>query len=447
MMPGFSTTPRRGRLGNDGSTGEEQDLAAQGRQLSAGGDDSGTQSARASAPSAGVQRGREEPPRSESELIWELRTRVAMLESETRDRIPRRQVSVTARSVVEILAMILGVIALVGFVSVAWGAITFVLIALLVALALNPAVEFFVSRGLRRGWAAGLVFLLALLAVGLLGLVLIPPLVTQVSHFIDALPGTLDQLSKGHGPLGFLERKFHVVQEANKLLSSKSLGSTASGVAGSGVGVALAAAGTVIGLVVIAFMTFFMLLEGPTWVERLMSLLPESVEPRCRRIGAGISRTVSGFVAGNLLASLLAGAITTAVFFVAGLPYPIPLGVLVGFLDLLPIFGAFIALVIVAAVAFAHGIVTGLIVTGVVFIYHQVEVYYLRPIIYGRMIELSPLAILVAATIGTEVAGPLGAIASIPVGGAIQLVLVEVLDARNERRGANRRPEAASGSA
>jgi predicted PurR-regulated permease PerM len=205
-------------------------------------------------------------------------------------------------------------------------------------------------------------------------------------------------------------------------------------VAGSGLGVALTAAGTVIGLVVIAFMTFFMLLEGPTWVERLMSLLPESVEPRCRRIGAGISRTVSGFVAGNLLASLLAGAITAGVLFVGGLPYPIPLGVLVGFLDLLPIFGAFIALVVVAAVAFAHGIVTGLIVTGVVFIYHQVEVYYLRPIIYGRMIELSPLAILVAATIGTEVAGPLGAIASIPVGGAIQLIFAEVLDARYNRR-------------
>jgi predicted PurR-regulated permease PerM len=295
-------------------------------------------------------------------------------------------------------------------------------------------VEFFVGRGLGRGWAAVLVFVLALLAVALLGLVLIPPLVTQVTHFIDALPGMLDQLSKGHGPLGFLERKFHVVQEARKVLSSKNIGSTASGVAGSGLGVALGVAGTIVGLVVIAFMTFFMLLEGPTWVERFMSLLPESTEPRFRRIAAGVARTVSGFVAGNLVASLLAGAVTTGVLFAAGLPYPVPLGVLVAFLDLLPIFGAFVALAIVAAVAFSHGLVTGLIVTGAVFLYHQVEVYYLRPIIYGRMIELSPLAILVAASIGTEVAGPLGAIASIPVGGAVQLIFVEVLDARNERR-------------
>jgi predicted PurR-regulated permease PerM len=170
-----------------------------------------------------------------------------------------------------------------------------------------------------------------------------------------------------------------------------------------------------------------------------MSLLPEGVRPRYRRIGAGISRTVGGFVTGNLLASLLGGAITTAVLFAAGLPYPVPLGVFVALLDLLPIFGALIALAIVAAVAFAHGLVTGLVVTGVVFLYHQFEVYYLRPIIYGRMIQLSPLAVLVAAVLGTALAGPLGAIAAIPIGGAIQLILVEVLDARADARTASRR--------
>ncbi len=155
--------------------------------------------------------------------------------------------------------------------------------------------------------------------------------------------------------------------------------------------------------------------------------------------GPGISRTVGGFVTGNLVASLLGGAITTAVLFAAGLPYPVPLGVVVALLDLLPIFGALIALAVVAVVAFAHGLVTGLVVTGVVFLYHQFEVYYLRPIIYGRMIKLSPLAVLVAAVLGTALAGPLGAIAAIPVGGAVQLILTEVLDARAEARTARRR--------
>ena len=374
-------------------------------------------------------------PASDGDLVRDLRRRVTALEADRDGPVARREVSVTARSVVEVLGMILFAGATVGVVYLAWSAITLVLIALLVALALNPAVEFFVGYGLRRGWAAGLVFVLALCALGLLGLLLIPPLVTQVSHFIHAVPGLLANLSKGHGPLGFLERKFHVVEEAKKIVS----GTSAAAAAGSGIGVVLGVAGTLVGLVVIAFLTFFMLLEGPEWVERFMSLLPEGVRPRYRRLGAGISRIVGGFVTGNLLASLLGGAVTTAVLFAAGLPYPVPLGVLVALLDLLPIFGALIALVIVAAVAFAHGLVAGVVVTSVVFLYHQFEVYYLRPIITGRMIQLSPLAVLVAAVLGIALAGPLGAIAAIPIGGVIQLILVEVLDARADARIARRR--------
>jgi len=214
--------------------------------------------------------------------VRDLRRRVAALEADRDGPVARREVSVTARSVVEVLGMILFTAAAVGFVYLAWGAITLVLVALLAALALNPAVEFFVRHRLRRGWAAAIVFVLALGALALLGLLLIPPLVTQVSHFIHAVPGMLADLSKGHGPFGFLERKFHIVEQVNKIVSGKSAAA-----AGSGIGVVLGVAGTLVGLVVIGFLTFFMLLEGPEWVERFMSLLPEGVRPRYRRLGGG----------------------------------------------------------------------------------------------------------------------------------------------------------------
>jgi predicted PurR-regulated permease PerM len=380
------------------------------------------------------------PPRADdASVVQDLQQRMARLEAQVGEGVEERIVSMSSRSVLTAIGILLGVVLVVGLLYLAWGAISLMLIALLAALGLNPAVEFFVGRGLKRGWATGLVFVLAIVAVGLLGLIIIPPMITQVTHAIDALPHTLADLSKGRGPFGFLEKKFHIVEQANKLTSGKSASGAATTVAGSGVSVALGVAGTLVGLVVIGFLTFFMLLEGPTWVERVMSVIPPSTQPRCRRIGQGISRTVGGFVTGNLLASLLAGTITAVVFLIAGLPYPVPIGVLVGALDLLPIFGALIAIVLVAVVAFFHGVLTGVIVTGILFLYHQFEVYYLRPVIYGRMIELSPLAVLVAAVIGTELAGPLGAIAAIPAAGAVQITLMEVLDARAQSRAHRRR--------
>src|SRR6185295_9765245 len=109
---------------------------------------------------------------------------------------------------------------------------------------------------------------------------------------------------------------------------------------------------------------------------------------RVERIADGIYRTVGGFVSGNLVASFLAGLTTAAVLLATGIPFAIPLA----FLDLLPIFGMIVALVIMGAVAFSHSLVAGIVVVGFMFVYHQFEVYLLRPLIYGRTIELSPLA-------------------------------------------------------
>ena len=76
----------------------------------------------------------------------------------------------------------------------------------------------------------------------------------------------------------------------------------------------------------ISFLTFFMLLEGPTWMERFFWLLPERSQPRWRKVGYDIYRTVGGYVSGNLLISLIAGTLTTVTLLALGVPFAIALG-------------------------------------------------------------------------------------------------------------------------
>jgi predicted PurR-regulated permease PerM len=294
-------------------------------------------------------------------------------------------------------------------------------------------VELFVARGFGRGTASAIVFVLALAALALLGFLLIPPLVAEVSRFIRALPDIIASAGHGHGPLGALERRFHLLRHLHDTISGSSAGGVG-GVASSGIDVVLGVVGTVASIVIVAFLTFFMLLEGPVWSRRLLDLLPTPQRDRCERVCLGIYRTVGGFVSGNLAASLLAGVATAAVLLATGVPFAVPLGLLVAFLDLLPIFGMIVALVILAAVGFAQGLVTGIVVVGFVFVYHQFEVYLLRPLIYGRTVELSPLAVLVAVVVGTEMAGIIGARAAIPVAGALNVVLCEFNHARADAR-------------
>ena len=180
-------------------------------------------------------------------------------------------------------------------------------------------------------------------------------------------------------------------------------------------------------------MTFFMLLEGPRWLERFFALLPERSRGRAKRVGHQIYRTVGGYVTGNLLISIIAGVVSTGVLLLTGVSYAIALGLLVAILDLVPLAGATLAAILVTTVAFIdQGVAVGIIVLVFFVIYQQLENHVLQPLVYSRTVQLSPLAILIAVLIGAKLAGVLGALGAIPVAGAVQVVLLEWLRSRRE---------------
>jgi predicted PurR-regulated permease PerM len=181
----------------------------------------------------------------------------------------------------------------------------------------------------------------------------------------------------------------------------------------------------VVATVTIIFMTFFMLLEGPVWVERFYGALPAESQPRWRKVGNEIYRTVGGYVTGNLLISLIAGGSTTIVLLILGVPYAVALGLIVAILDLIPLAGATIAAILIGIVAFLHSVPAGIIVVVFFVVYQQIENHVLQPVVYGRTVELSPLAVLISILIGAELAGILGALAAIPVAGSIQVLVVD----------------------
>jgi predicted PurR-regulated permease PerM len=208
------------------------------------------------------------------------------------------------------------------------------------------------------------------------------------------------------------------------------------GLSGAAVSVTRSVITIVVGTITIAFLTFFMLLEGPKWVERFYGLLPEESRPRWRNVGNQIYRTVGGYVTGNLLISVIAGGLTTLVLIIMGVPFAVALGLLVGILDLIPLAGATIAAFIIGAVAFIHSIVAGIVVIVFFIVYQQIENHFLQPIVYSRTVQLSPLVVLISVLIGAEIAGILGALGAIPVAGAIQVVVVDWLQHRRERKAA-----------
>jgi predicted PurR-regulated permease PerM len=328
-----------------------------------------------------------------------------------------RVIRIRARSVALVVGIVLAFALALQIVIVAGQVIVWILIALFLALAINPLVEWLQRRGVhRRGLAVAIAFGVVLIALVGLAAVFVPILIDQIGNFIDAVPGYVRDLTKGKGRLGFLERDYHVVEKVEKAIKHNSAGKVI-GVSNIALSLTKGVLSAIVATVTIAFMTLFMLLEGPTWIDRFFGLFSAKSARRWRSVGRDVYCTVGGYVAGNLLISLIAGTLAA-------------LGLLVGLLDLIPLAGATVAAVIITGIAFTTGVWVGVIVIVYFVIYQQVENQLLQPIIYGKTVQLSPLAVLIAVLIGAKLGGIVGALAAIPVAGVIQIVLRDLLQNR-----------------
>jgi predicted PurR-regulated permease PerM len=340
---------------------------------------------------------------------------------------PERVVDFRTRTVLRVLLIVLAVAIVLEVVWIARHVLTWVVISLFLALALNPLVSWIQRRTpLSRGLAIGVAYLLVLIAIAAMGATFLPKLIDEVNGFVQALPDYVHDLTHGRGRLGFLESKYHVVEKVREQVQ-KGGATKVLGLSGAALSVTKSIISLIAATVTIVFLTFFMLLEGRGWLERTYALFPAESQPRVRRIGDEIYKTVGGYVNGNILISVIAGASATIVLLILGVPYAVALGLLVAVLDLIPLAGATVAGIVISLVAFLHTIPAGIVVVIFVIVYQQVENHFLQPVIYGRTVQLSALAVLVSVLVGAELAGILGALAAIPVAGTLQVLIRDQL--------------------
>ncbi len=344
-----------------------------------------------------------------------------------------RVVRFSPRAVLVVIGLVLATLLALRLLWITRDLVIWMLVALFLAMALNPAVEWVQRRGVRRrGAAVGLVFAAAILVVVGVAATFVPTLVREVNDFANAVPGYVEDLTKGRGKLGFLEREYHIVERIKEAMSTSGVAGIL-GLTGTALSVTKSVFNAIVATITITFLTLFMLLEGPTWVERFYALLPDRSRPRWRRVGLDIYRSIGGYVTGNLAISLIAGTAVTVVLLVLGVPYAVALGLVVGIFDLIPLAGATIAAVIVSTVGFLHTTTAGIVLVVYFVVYQQIENQVIQPVVYGRTVRLSPLVVLVAVLAGAQIAGIVGALGAIPIAAGIQVIVLDVLAQRGSR--------------
>jgi predicted PurR-regulated permease PerM len=302
-----------------------------------------------------------------------------------------------------------------------------VLVAAFLAIGLNPTVSRLERTGLRRGGAVAIVFLGLLAFFTAFGYAVLPPVVTQVANFVEALPNYVREL-QDNPTVNDLDERFGLVDRLNDYVT----GDLGGQVAGNIVDLGQQVAGLVFKGLTILILTLYFLSSFNTIKETAYRLVPRSRRARVTLIGDEILGRVGGYVAGAVVVGLIAGTSTLVWVSAMGVPYPLALALIVAITDVIPLIGATIGAVLVTAVAFFVSLPVG-IATGVFFlIYQQVENYFIYPRVMSRSVDVNPAAAIVGALVGGTLLGFVGALLAVPATAAIQLILREVLVPRQD---------------
>jgi predicted PurR-regulated permease PerM len=280
---------------------------------------------------------------------------------------------------------------------------------------------------LGRGLSATIVVLGTAVAVTVLALILLVPLISSLRDFLKDLPQTVQAL-RDSGELSWLGDSGaaeNAQQGATNLADTiPNAISAILGVAGSAFSVGLT-------IFTLLFLTLFLLID----MERLRGvvrsmLMPDDAE-RWLDVWEHVTQTVSRWAIGALTIALIAGTVQGGTAALLGSSYAVALGIIAGFLDLIPNLGATIAgFILVPTILAEEGLTDALIMLAVILVYQQIENNLLSPTIYGKAVNISAFFVILGVTLFGALLGVLGALVAVPVTASLQIVAQEVTKAR-----------------
>jgi predicted PurR-regulated permease PerM len=324
----------------------------------------------------------------------------------------RLRVAAAARGVP--LATIITAVAVVAFAYLAGkliyrlrDVVLMMMVAGFIALILNPLVVYLQRRWIpRRGWAVAVVTIWAALVLTGLVLAFGHPLVHGLTHLSQRLPAYVQDAQHGRGPIGHLVRRFHLAAWAQR--NAPRLRSLGAGLAKPALTVGKGAVSLVATLGTIAVLALLLLLEGPKMRRGLLSLMPPERASRYARIAHEINQSVTGYMMGNLLTSVIAGVVVFVTLTALAIPFPLLWAIWVALVDFLPMVGGALAGIPTVLFALGHSLTAGIVTAAVFIAYQQIENHVLNPVVMSpvvmsRTVNVNPLLVLVSVLVGTSI--------------------------------------------
>jgi len=341
--------------------------------------------------------------------------------------------TISTKTFFKVLLLVVATILLLAALHRAVYALTLIIIAVFLTLALNAPVSWVARhlpgplRGSRTSATALSSFIVVvLLAAGITAF--IPPVVRQTRSFIDTAPQLVRDIRDQNGQLGQLIVRYHLQGQINEF--SDQLSSRLQHGGSTAVSALTRIGSSIFASLTILVLTFMMLIEGPRWLEFGRRLLREDQRTRADRLAHDMYKAIKGYVNGQVMLAAIASALILPGLLIFHVSYPVALLGIVFICGLIPMVGHTIGAAIVTFVALFHSPLSAVGILVYYILYQQIENYLIQPKLQANTTNLSPLMVFMSVVVGVSFGGLLGGLIAIPVVACVRVWVLDILRAR-----------------
>ena len=316
-----------------------------------------------------------------------------------------RKIDISHRTVVFITVFILGL----WLIYLIRDLLLILFVAVILMSALSPWVKVLTRFKVPKSLSIAITYIIIVGSIGGLIAIVIPPLLEETRRLLLTLPPRLEYL-------------FNVLAIDRSVLDSQ-----LTALSTNAFSITLTVFDNFLTIIFLLVITFYLILEREKLENRVATLFIGR-EDRVKNLMVQIEEKLGGWFRGQLMLSLIIGTLTYIGLIFLGIPYALPLAVVAGALEVVPVIGPIISAIPAVLIAITFSPVLAVGVAAMYFVIQQLENHLIVPQVMKRAVGLNPLVVILAVAIGSRLLGVPGALLGVPIAVVLQIVVTEIIE-------------------
>ncbi len=312
----------------------------------------------------------------------------------------KQLISISTGTIIKIILILIAL----GFVWLVRDVIAIIFVALLLAALIDPFADWFQKHHIPRGVAVLIIYLFLIILLGLVLMLLVPPLIEQLSALLINF-GYYDQVSSYLDSFATLNWKEEIAGNLAHIIDSiRQVFDTVSGFVG-----AIAA------LVIVLVLAFYMVVEEEAARNFFKNVAPAKYQPHLAKLVVKMQKKIGAWLRGQIILGFVVGLAVYIGLSILGVQYALVLAIVAALFEIVPYIGPVAAAIPAIILAFLQNPIKGILVIFLYVVIQWLENNILVPKIMQKVTGLNPIVSIVALLVGWKIFGIAGAILAVPV--------------------------------